>query len=170
MVLLMLASGCALDEAGLGNEPSGGLDAASDLDSTSDVITDSTTADAIVDAAIDAVADAPTEAAYDAGVEAGPILTITGGAYPILDPDAGACSMSGSATTFKLTNDRDAAIDLVWVDYQCNEQPYGVIAPLGQKTQGTYVTHVWRIRNDADKAFLAEFVLNAVATYTVTVD
>jgi len=162
--MVMLASGCSLDDAGLlGELPDAEVDA---------VVPDSGSADVAVDgpATVDAALDAPAEAEYDAGVEAGPILTITGGSYTLLGLDAGVCSLNGNtATSFQLTNDRDASVDLIWVDYSCNEQPYGVIAPLNTKPQGTYVTHVWRIRNDSDSAFLAEFVLNAVGTYTVTV-
>ena len=168
-VMLGLVSGCALDEGGL-LPGDASYDAAFDaptydasVDATTDVVTDAPQA-------TDAVADAPAEAAYDAGVEAGPIVTITGGPYTLLGLDAGVCSMNANTpTAFDLTNDRDASVDLIWVNYTCAEQSYGVIAPLGMQPQSTYVTHVWRIRNQADNAFLAEFVLNAAGTYAVTV-
>lgn len=170
----LLVAGCALDESGLlgGAQPDAGFDAPS-VDGNADAVgTPDAFADALDDAAVvDAPLDSPTiDAPYDAGADAQPVLTITGGSYALLGLDAGLCSLNANtATSFALTNDRDASIDLVWVDYACNEQPYGTFAPLGGKTQGTYVTHVWRIRNDADKAFLAGFVLDSAATYTVAV-
>ncbi len=169
-VTLVLVSGCALDQSGL-LPGDASYDAAFDAP-TYDAATVDATPDVATDAPqqTDAVTDAPAEAAYDAGVDAGPIVTITGGPYTLLDLDAGVCSMNANtATAFDLTNDRDASVDLIWVDYMCAEQPYGVIAPMGMQPQGTYVTHVWRIRNQTDSAFLAEFVLNAAGTYAVTV-
>jgi hypothetical protein len=169
-IVLGVVSGCALEEGGL-LPGDASYDTAFDAP-THDATVDANAADAVTDAlqATDAVADAPAEATYDAGVEAGPIVTITGGPYTLLGVDAGVCSMNANTpTAFDLTNDRDASVDLIWVNYTCGEQPYGVIVPLGMQPQSTYVTHVWRIRNQAVNAFLAEFVLNAAGTYAVTV-
>jgi hypothetical protein len=167
--MLMLVGGCALDESGL-------LPGDASYDAAFDAPTHDATLDATPDVATDAPqgtdasTDAPADAAYDAGVDAGPIITITGGPYTLLGLDAGVCSMNANTpTAFALTNDRDASVDLIWVDYMCAEQPYGVIVPLGVQPQPTFVTHVWRIRNQSDSAFLAEFVLNAAGTYAVTV-
>jgi hypothetical protein len=171
LLILVTLAGCALDE--------NGLFTAQDAAPSSDVVLSDVQANDVVttnDAGADvtqqdvAIADAPAEAAIEAGYDAGPILTITGGTYTLLALDAGACSMnSNTPTSFQLVNDRDAAVDLVWVDYTCNENAYGTIAAGGQKTQGTYETHVWRVRNDADKAFLAGFVLGSTGPFTVTV-
>jgi VHL beta domain len=174
-VLFAVLVGCGIDESGLLDGTEGGTDGAIIGDvtvqdgQTNDVTTDVVTGS---DAGVDVVqqdvtvVDAPTEAAVDAG----PILTITGGSYTLLDLDSGACSQnSNTATTLQLVNGRDASVDLVWVDFACAEQGYGTILPTAQANHGTYVTHVWRVRNDADKAFLAGFVLNSASTYTVTV-
>lgn len=172
-LLLIIVAGCGIDESGLLDvTPDSSPDVSSfDAPFATDAGVDAPIVDATPDTTtVDVAIDAPPEASIDAGVEAGPILTITGGSYTLLGLDAGLCSQSGNtATSFQLTNDRDASIDLVWVDYSCAEQAYGTFAPLGGKTQGTYVTHVWRIRNDADKAFLAGFVLNSASTFNVTV-
>jgi hypothetical protein len=166
----VVVAGCSLDETGLRGQQDGEtLDAFDELITTNDASTDATAMDVTTDAHPDVAIDAPPDAPFDAGSEAGPIVTITGGPYTLLDLDAGCSLNSNVATSFVLTNDRDASVDLVWVDFGCAEQPYGTIAPLGMHNQGTYVTHVWRIRNDADKAFLASFVLNSSATYSVTV-
>jgi hypothetical protein len=170
--LLAVLAGCSLDESGLG---SGGFEAGVDA-SFIEASVDAPSIDAPddtsppVDAAPEASLDAGVDAPVDAPVEAGPILTITGGTYTLLGLDAGVCSTSAStAASFVLTNDRDAAVDLVWVDYTCNESAYGTIASGGNKTQGTYVTHVWRVRDDGTKAFLAGFRLDSANTFAVTV-
>ena len=77
-------------------------------------------------------------------------------------------SSSTAAINFQLQNDRDASVDLIWVNYQCGEQKYATVAPSGNANQSTYVNHVWRVRNTSDQAFLAEFILTQQQTYTVT--
>lgn len=175
LLVLTLGSGCGLVEGGgLAETPdSGGSDATlfdvAPHEAGSDT---SFPDDAAADVADDAITalDAGTDAPIDAPIDAGPALTITGGSYSLHGPDASACSGSGAPTTFQLVNQRDASVDLVWVNAACLESSYGVVAPLGSHTQGTFVNHVWRIRNDADKAFLAEFVLESgPASYVVTV-
>lgn len=176
VLVLALSAGCGLVEGGgLAETPdSGGSDATffdvAPQEAGSDT---SFPDDAAADVADDVITnlDAGTDAPFDAPIEAGPVLTVTGGTYALYGADAGVCSMNGGAgTTFQLLNQRDASVDLVWVDPNCVELPYGVVAPLGSKTQGTYVNHVWRIRNDGDKKFLAEFVLQSgAASYVVTV-
>jgi hypothetical protein len=172
--LLVLGAlvGCGLDEGGLLETQDAAMNdgVAPDV-SVNDValvdVADASTVDAPVDAPPDlSVIDAPVDA-NDGG---GPILTITGGTYTLLGEDAGVCSMNANtAASFQLVNDHATPVDLVWVDYACAEQPYGTIASNGQKNQNTYVTHVWRVRNDSDKAFLAGFVLGSANAFTVTV-
>lgn len=172
LLVLALSAGCELAEGGGLAKPADG--AASDVtleSGAADADVDTSTSDAS-DEGVDApwTPDTGVDAPYDAGVDAGPVLTITGGTYTLRGADAGVCSVGGAPTSFQLVNDRDASVDLVWADYTCAEVAYGVVAPLGSKNQGTFVNHVWRIRNDADKKFLAEFVLQSgAANYTVTV-
>jgi hypothetical protein len=118
--------------------------------------------------------DAPEEKSMmpETGPDAAPDggIDITGGSYTILPTDSGECSTSGTtATSFTLYNDRTASVDLDWISYSCKETNYGTIAAGGSHPQGTYVTHVWLIRDHASKAALYEFVLDAAGTYTVTV-
>ncbi len=173
LLFFAMLAGCALDEAGdFESQDAAAVDVVVQDAATNDVTGDVTSSDAGADVTQQDVtsADAPTEAAVDAGYDAGPILTITGGTYTLLGADAGACSLnSNNATSFELVNDRDASVDLVWVDFTCVEQPYGTITAAGQKPQNTYETHVWRIRNDADKSLLAAFVLGSSGPFTVTV-
>lgn len=171
-----ILAGCGLEEAGsyeAGDAAPGDDVVVVAPDAQADIVQQDVANDAgVIDVVQQdtTVIDAPAEAAVEAGYDAGPILTITGGTYMLLGADAGACSInSNTPTSFQLLNDRDAAVDLVWVDFSCNETGYGTIAAGGQKNQGTYETHVWRIRNDADKAFLAGFVLGSTGPFTVTV-
>ena len=173
VVLAALLVGCGIDESGLLDEH----EAASDVgpvEAAGNDVTQSDAADAspidvvVVDAPPDVIAfDAPQEAASDAG----PILTITGGSYTLLALDAGACSVSSNqAASFQIVNDRSASIDLYWVDFTCAEKSYGTIQSNGQASLGSYVTHVWRVRNTSDQAFLASFVLNSPNAYTIDVN
>ena len=179
--VIFLASGCALEEVGLapGGDEGGALDATFDTSAPDvnppDAPVDAT-GDATGDAALDATGDATADGALDAGIDApvkdaGPILEIGPGTYDLLTEDGGVCSgNSGSSIQFQLTNERDASVDLIWVNYQCVEQLYaqvlGGAAPVNQQT---YVNHVWRVRNTADQAFLGEFRLTQATTYTVIV-
>ncbi len=177
-VSLLLVAGCSLDGVGLmgppgsdgpdssfveaGDEGTPPLDAAPDDAPALDAPDD---APAAVDAGMDdGVADAAPEA------DAGPALTITGGNYDLLDEDGGVCSgNSGNTVNFQLQNDRDAAVDLIWVNYQCGEQKYGTVPAGGNRTQQTYINHVWRIRNTQDQAFIAQYRLTGNGAFTVTV-
>ncbi len=174
LLLVAMLVGCGIDESGLLETSDGAPNDVSVLDvGTKDVTVDVASNDAGVDverqddAQVDVVVvDAPPEATVDAG----PILTITGGNYTILDLDSGLCSQtSNTAASLTVANDRDAAVDLVWVNFQCGEQGYGTINSGGQTNVNTYVTHVWRVRNDADKSLLAQFVLNSGGSFTATV-
>ena len=165
--------GCGIDEVGLRGEDEassdvGPVEAAGD-DVTQSDASDASSNDVVVeDVSSDVIAfDAPQEADADAG----PILTITGGSYTLLGPDAGACSVnSNQAASFQIVNDRTAPIDLYWVDFACAEKTYGTIPSNGQASHTTYVTHVWRVRNSSDQAFLASFVLNSPNAYTIDVN
>lgn len=74
---------------------------------------------------------------------------------------SGLCSMSGPATTWVVTNNRRRPVTLHWVDFACNEARYGEIAPGATYEQGTFVTHVWRVRDSADGHLITEVVLDA---------
>jgi hypothetical protein len=176
--LLALSVGCELAQGGgLAGSPDAGDNADATLDAEpGDASLETSFPDAPADdggdanVGSDAAVDAPFDAGVDAPFEAGPVLTFSGGTYALHGADAGICSTNGAATSLQLINDRDAAVDLFWVNYGCTEASYGVVQPLGTTTVGTYVNHVWRVRNDSDKKFLAEFVLlNGGASYMVTV-
>lgn len=100
-----------------------------------------------------------------------PALTVTGGTYSLPDSeDAGGCSANtGPGAGLTLLNERDASVDLEWVDYGCAEQSYGTAATGASIGVGTYANHVWRVRDDADGGLIGEFVLTAAGTYTVEV-
>lgn len=118
--------------------------------------------------------DAGVADASDGSVQPGPTYRITapdGGTYTVFGPDAATpCSMGGSdPASFVLHNDAAAAVRLDWVNYACDEQPYGTLAPGGERTQGTYVTHRWRVRDAQDGGMLVDFRLDSPGTYAVTV-
>lgn len=60
-----------------------------------------------------------------------------------------ACSSGGGdAVTLEVVNDCfSVAVLVLWVDYGCEEIPYGLVEPGELWEQGTYQNHPWRIRN-----------------------
>jgi hypothetical protein len=141
-----------------------------------------------VDAAVDAPMDgAKKDAGHDAGFDVAHIedagaeaeasvdagnITITGGPYTLEDEDAGVCSInSDTAASFTLDNERSAPIELDWIGYlsACAVSKYATVPPGGSYPQSTYVTNVWVVKDNATKAFLDEFVLDAPGPYTVTI-
>lgn len=72
---------------------------------------------------------------------------------------SGLCSGQGSSTTWEITNRRATSITLWWVDFACAEQRYSDVAPGATISQGTFATHVWRVRDTADNRLLVEVVL-----------
>ena len=78
---------------------------------------------------------------------------------PNLGSGSFTCSIRGTtAATIMITNNRNRAVSVYWVDYQCKEELYQTIQPGGSYTQDTFVTHPWRIRDAADQTLLAQFV------------
>jgi hypothetical protein len=175
LALAILASaGCSLEEIGLmqGTADSGGLDAGDEvtppLDSgdevgPNDAADDSSTDDAAGDVVLDT-------AGGDGAGDAGPIITVTGGSYTLDGDDAGVCSSNqGQGIGFTLVNQHGSSVDLIWVDPQCAEHLYATVASGNSVVQGTYINHVWRVRETLGQAFLAEFILTQNKTYTVTI-
>lgn len=60
-----------------------------------------------------------------------------------------ACSSGGGdAVTLEVVNDCfSVAVQVLWVNYGCEEIPYGLVEPGEFWQQGTYQNHPWRIRN-----------------------
>lgn len=153
--------GCGLDHVGA-SSPSGSDASIPTTDAQPTV--DASEPDATgTDAALDADGPLVDAGGLDAGT---PAITITGGPY---GTDAGACSGSGAGTSFKLTNQHGTTIDFYWINPSCAELPYGKLNDGANFVQGTYQNHVWRVRNDADKAILGEFVLTGPGPYDVVV-
>lgn len=70
-----------------------------------------------------------------------------------------ACSPStGEAASITFVNATGEAGTVYWVDFQCREVSYGDIPPGGEKGQGTFVGHIWRLRNSAGQ-FRGEVVV-----------
>jgi hypothetical protein len=68
-------------------------------------------------------------------------------------PPLTTCSTSGGAVTnitFK-NNFTDRTVVTWWVDNSCVERKYATIAPGQSQTQGTFVGHPWRLRDDKGK-------------------
>ena len=109
--------------------------------------------------------DAPVE--YDASADDGGVALIVneeggledGATLP--DPDT-ICSATGSppAVTITFVNDAPCPLELWWVNFNCNEELYGVLTPGGGSiAQGTFEGHVWRIRDPGSEKLLFQYVV-----------
>lgn len=104
----------------------------------------------------------------DAGGDGADVRYVDQGPPPVVDAEvpegdatlSGLCSMSGPATTWVVTNTRRRPVTLYWVDFACNEARYADIAPGATYQQGTFVTHVWRVRDTGDGHLITEVVLD----------
>lgn len=102
-----------------------------------------------------AVGDAGGDVSYtDRGIEDEPDAALGSDATV-----SGLCSGQGSSTIWEVTNRRATSITLWWVDFACAEQRYSDVAPGETIAQGTFATHVWRVRDTADNRLLVEVVL-----------
>ncbi len=155
-------------EASSGDASGGGGDDGSSVDGSGD---GATVSDGDAPVPPDGSAEVPIDAG-DAGMEdadadagtppAFEILAPDGGSYTILAPGAALpCSVSGgAAVTFQVENYSTDSLAVRWVDYSCQEKPYGTVSPNKAKSQATYVGHRWRLRNTTDGGIRGDYVLN----------
>ncbi|MBK7782075.1 MAG: hypothetical protein IPJ58_15165 [Ardenticatenia bacterium] len=88
-----------------------------------------------------------------------PLPTRTPGPTPTGAPR---CSTSaGGAGILVFDNRRRQAVTTHWVDFGCKEVVYATIPGGKSQRQGTYVGHVWRVRDAASGELLAEVVAEA---------
>jgi hypothetical protein len=77
-----------------------------------------------------------------------------------------ACSdpAADTAATFTAHNDfTDRSLQLQWVDWDCNEVLYDLVAPGQSSTQATFVGHAWLVRQDATGALVDTWVVGGTA-------
>jgi len=81
------------------------------------------------------------------------------------------CSTDWSKTTnFKLYNNHNDYVDVMWMDYQCNEQKYMTLSPGASYVQSTFVTHPWRIRESRSGKLLKQFTPDNSTTRYLSVN
>ena len=82
-------------------------------------------------------------------------------------PDAGSSACSKTSTQPVNLPFRNAFTDrsvrLFWVDPTCKEVPYSVLAPGQSYVQQTFVTHLWRVRDNTTHVLYKEFVPTTTA-------
>lgn len=64
---------------------------------------------------------------------------------------------------------RPAAIDVLWVDYQCHEVFYKRLEPGEELKQRTFDTHPWRFRDSATHRLVYELAPQPLAEWKLTV-
>ena len=80
------------------------------------------------------------------------------------------CSVTtGAGVTLNIKNTCSNPVDVYWVDYQCGEKKYLTIQSGTTQAQGTYVGHVWRVRDAASGALVAEIQAPTGTTVDVSV-
>ncbi len=75
-------------------------------------------------------------------------------------------STTGVRIVFSNTFGRDLTIH--WVDYMCQERPYGSLYAGGRFKTTTYATHPWRLRDASTNELLFEYVANEIPEQTVS--
>lgn len=89
-------------------------------------------------------------------------------AQATLEVDTGACSQKADQKVdVTFTNKTNESVDLFWVDYNCQEQPFGTLEPDKSLVFSTFVTHPWHLRA-ADGTLLAETIPVSAEAYTFT--
>jgi hypothetical protein len=134
---------------------------------------DSGSADAATDAGLDAPAEASVSCSgyhspieYDASADDGGLALVVNeeggiedGGLP--DPDS-ICSATGTPPGVMITfvNDAPCPVELWWVDFNCDEELYGVLTPNGGSIpQSTFEGHVWRLREPGAETVLLQYVV-----------
>ncbi len=62
-------------------------------------------------------------------------------------PEVCSVSAMNNAQIAVLNDCENITVQLYWVDYACDEHPYGSAPPGGMVSVPTYETHPWRLRN-----------------------
>lgn len=71
-------------------------------------------------------------------------------------------------TTVLFLNLSSQAVDIYWVNYDCQEQYYTTLQPGITYRQGSYVGHAWRVR-DANGGLMVETIAAGALPYTVPI-
>jgi hypothetical protein len=67
------------------------------------------------------------------------------------------CSMSGDQAMLHVVNEcEDEILEMFWINTQCEEVSYGVLAPGGVFTSTSFTTHPWRVRATSDERLMVE--------------
>lgn len=74
---------------------------------------------------------------------------------------AGVCSpTSNSWVNVSFINSTTAAVDIYWIDYNCQEKFFKTLAAGASYTQQTYLGHVWRVKKQSNTAVIKQVVIS----------
>lgn len=94
----------------------------------------------------------------------------SGAPVPTVQPGAACSVQSTQAVNLPFRNAfEDRSVQIFWVDYQCRESLYRVLAPGETHVQTTYVSHPWRVRDAVTGALYKEVVPTTTAPPEVVV-
>ena len=78
---------------------------------------------------------------------------------PIPQASNQTCSISSDVSVnITFQNNSDQAVDVYWINFDCQPVLYGSLAPGDSYQQQTYITHVWQFINPKTNNVLKEFV------------
>ena len=94
----------------------------------------------------------------DASDDDGATSINAGDAAPLPGPPPSECSVTGDThAPFQIINNSPCPIDVWWVDYSCEEEYFGTVAPNGGTwSNDTWETSPWRIRLAGSETLLEE--------------
>jgi len=74
---------------------------------------------------------------------------------------AGVCSPSSNNwVNVSFINSTTAAVDIYWIDYNCQEKFAKTLAAGASYTQQTYLGHVWRVKKQSNTAVIKQVVIS----------
>lgn len=94
----------------------------------------------------------------------------SGGGPTALSPGSACAVTSSTAVSLTLNNRSTHQLRVLWIDYSCQEQLMGSIAPGQSFGTSTFATHPWRLRDSATNALLFEYVTTAAPQQNIDVN
>lgn len=95
------------------------------------------------------------------------VLIFQPGSHAEAQGGGGVCSHSGPNVPITFVNNTSAPVDVFWIDFGCNEVFYYTIAAGASRTQSTFITHPWIIRDNSTHAPLLCFVTGGPGTAVI---
>ncbi|HVH42773.1 MAG TPA: hypothetical protein VM925_10540 [Labilithrix sp.] len=67
------------------------------------------------------------------------------------------CAKEGNRILLEMVNETSRPVEVLWLDYKCEEKSYGRLSPGERRIQKTFDSHTWRFREVASGALVNEY-------------